>query len=116
MKTIEIGFYGDEERKYYFVNEDELVKGLYDEEGNFYEDENGTVKGFYADGRWLTEEELDCFNIIEDYKEIDRDYDFYGTGYDRVKAIAEGEEIYLRASRWTSGTETGSYYTYEGWV
>lgn len=114
MKVIEIQKFGDDERRVVLIDNDDFAKGTYDEEGNFVVDENGEYKAFYSD-RWHDELEFDIFNEIKDYKELCREIDYYGTGYDRITAMVDGEEVYLSASRWTSGVvEKG--YVFKGWV
>ena len=114
MVTIEVQEYGSDERRFIFVDDDDFAKGTYDEEGNFIVKENGEYEAFYDDG-WHNDQDFDAFNVIEDYKELDRDLDFYGTGYDRVKAIVDNEEVYLMASRWSNGNRQKGY-VFKDWV
>ena len=116
MITIEIGEYGNDERRFIFVDEEDFSKGTYDEEGNFKVDKNGEYQAYYDyEYGWQDEQNFDCFNVIKDYKELDRELDYYGTGYDRIKAFADDEEIYLCASRYTSGNVQNGYI-FKGFV
>ena len=112
---IEIVEYITEKKRYIFIDDENFATGSYDEEGNFIVDHKGEYKAFYDDGSWHDEQDFDNFNIIKEFKELDRDIDFYGVGYDRIKALIDGEEVYLSASRWTSGNIQKGYI-FKDWV
>lgn len=91
---------GYNERKKLFVLEDNEIKKVnFNDEGEWYFDENGITEGFEFNGRiYANWEELDCWEKVE-FEIIDIEYDFYGTGYDKVICLIDNEKVDLIQSR-----------------
>lgn len=107
---IKVLLNGEEENKYFLINEDELKDLNVDEDGEWIEDnEVNFAQGFCYDDKWIVDHESSCqgFEIV-DFKELNRSYDLYGIGYDGITALVDGEEIELKISRWQGQT---GYYT-----
>lgn len=111
--VVEVVPYNEEEqRKYYFVTEDDFSNNLEcREDGEITESDNGTLRGFYTGDKWILVDGYDVCNIVSDYQEFRTEYDYYGTGYDRVLAACNSELVFLKSSRYTSGKTTANYKT-----
>lgn len=103
MKSFIVCNYGDDTRRLVSVEDDCYLNNLVlTEDGDIFESEEGTLEGLNIAGDYILECNCDIFYEV-DFKEISRETDFYGTGYDKVVALVDGEEETLKANRWTSG-------------
>ena len=111
MIAFEVKKYDSEQIRIYTMADNEVLMFDMDEEGYLHKDENGIFAGFYdAEGNVISDCNREVFNSI-DFEIIDTVVDGYGTGYDKIIAMVDKEEVNnLVSSRWQGSL---GYYYYE---
>ena len=109
MKAVIIKEY-NKAKKLFVLEDDEIKKVNFNEEGEWYFDKNGITEGFEFNGRIYADfEDLDYWEKVE-FERVDIEYDFYGIGYDKVTCLIDNEQVDLIQSRHQN---QGGYYVFD---